>query len=132
MTYLDEVLNVFVEDVSSKLRMDFSLILQQESKKWLDTKRQSHDKLQDKAKTKSGSHQKNKQQEYRSEVWDVLYDLDTSLIDINLKDISVDSLKKLAELSKEQYLSDNEQLAIPLKSFNKVKAYWERQAELDN
>ena len=31
-----------------------------------------------------------------------------------------------------QYLSDNEQLAIPLKSFNKVKAYWERQAELDN
>lgn len=134
MTYLDEVLNVFVEDVSSKLRMDFSLILQQESKKWLDTKRQSHDKLQDKAKTKSGNHHsKPKQQESTIEVWDILSnDIDTEFIDINLKTLSVDSLKKLAELSKEQYLSDNEQLAIPLKSFNKVKAYWERQAELDN
>lgn len=134
MTYLDEVLDVFVQDVSSTLKMDLSLILQQESKKWLDTKKQSQNKLEDKSKTKSGDHHpKPKQKESTIEVWDISSnDIDTKFIDINLKKLSVDSLKKLAELSKERYLSDNEKLVIPLKSFNKVKAYWERQAELDN
>lgn len=134
MTYLDEVLDVFVQDVSSTLKMDLSLILQQESKKWLDTKKQSQNNLEDKSKTKSGDHHpKPKQKESTIEVWDILSnDIDTKFIDINLKNLSVDSLKKLAELSKERYLSDNEKLVIPLKSFNKVKAYWERQAELDN
>ena len=45
MTYLDEVLYIFVDDISAKLNMDLSWTLEQRSEKLLDTTSQYRDEL---------------------------------------------------------------------------------------
>ncbi|MDR9777876.1 hypothetical protein RJJ65_35675, partial [Rhizobium hidalgonense] len=59
MTYLDEVLNVFVDDVSSKLNIDLSWTLEQRSEKLLQSSQQYREELQGVLNTKSGGHNKN-------------------------------------------------------------------------
>lgn len=59
MTYLDEVLYIFVDDISAKLNMDLSWTLEQRSEKLLDTSSQYRDELQGVLTTKSGGHNQN-------------------------------------------------------------------------
>ncbi len=59
MTYLDEVLHIFVDDISTKLNIDLSWTLEQRSEKLLDASMQYRDELQSLLTTKSGSHNQN-------------------------------------------------------------------------
>ena len=59
MAYLDEVLHIFVDDISTKLNVDLSWTLEQRSEKLLDASLQYRDELQGILTTKSGGHNQN-------------------------------------------------------------------------
>ena len=115
MTYFDEVLHLFVEDVSSKLNIDLSWTLQQPREKLLETSMQYRDEL----KTKSGSHNHNpNNQKKMFEIQDVLNN--------NL----TPSYSEIKTAIAESYLQNNENLVVPLEHFEKAKAFWEHRAAL--
>lgn len=112
MTYLNEVLHVFADDVSSKLNMDLSSTLQQRSEKLLDTSMQYGDQLQG-VLQKSGGHNHN-------------LNLQSNLFELR----NIFPNKNLVQLAIKRYLQNNEKLVIPLQTFEKAKAFWAYQAEL--
>lgn len=173
MTYFDEVLCLFVDDVSLKLNIDLSWILQQGSKNLLDMSIQYCDELQDVSTTKSGGYSQNPNlskkmvevqdgvknkvnrtfinSDIKYEITEYLNNLkqqgvESSVLVDNLlvyknilmnfseiatsENVHYKSIKSIAQLAAELYLRNNEKLVVPLKSFEKAKAFWEHQAEL--
>ena len=59
MTYLEEILHSFVDDISTKLNVDLSWTLEQRSEKLLDASLQYRDELQGILTTKSGEYNQN-------------------------------------------------------------------------
>ena len=117
MTYFDEVLHLFVDDVSSKLNIDLSWTLQQPREKLLETSMQYQNEL----KTKSGGYNRNpNDQKNLFEIQDVLNN------NLNF----TPSYSEIKTAIAERYLQNNENLVIPLENFEKAKAFWEHRAAL--
>lgn len=97
MTYLDEVLHNFVDDISTKLNVDLSWTLEQRSEKLLDASLQYRDELQGVLTTKSGGHNQNpNRQGNLFEVRDVfINNLNEAIINTDKKYATADYLYNL-------------------------------------
>ena len=101
MTYLDEVLHIFVDDISTKLNLDLSCALEQRSEKLLDASMQYRDELQGLLTTKSGGHNQNpNRQGNLFEVRDVfINNLNEAIANTDKKYVTADYLYNLKKQS---------------------------------
>ena len=146
MTYLDEVLRIFVDDISSKLNTDLSWVLQQSSEKLKTVSRQYSGELTTALQTQLNRHNLNLPKKL-SEMQIISDTMNTALdyldytnyvIEFAKGNIPVNEMaqyetaKNLIQIATQRYLQNNEKLVIPLQEFEKIKAFWEYQAELGN
>lgn len=103
MTYLDEVLHIFVDDISTKLNVDLSWTLEQRSEKLLDASMQYRDELQEVLKTKSVGHNQNPNRQGN------LFEVRDAFIN-NLEEAITNSDKKYATAD---YLYELKQQGVP-------------------
>ena len=97
MTYLDEVLHSFVDDISTKLNVDLSWALEQRSEKLLAASMQYQDELQGVLKTQLDSHNLNFQKKL-VEIQDTLTkQVGQHLIDVGEKHIPADRILELKQ-----------------------------------
>ncbi|NWK53850.1 hypothetical protein HYG89_15155 [Acinetobacter sp. SwsAc5] len=118
MTYLDEVLYIFVDDISTKLNIDLSWILEQRSEKLQSTmSRQYSDELKGVFKTKLDRHNLNLQKKL-SDIQDVAINrLEQSIIDFGEKYIPVERLQEL----KQQGIDISDSLNTAINDIDNVK-----------
>lgn len=143
MTYLDEVIHVFVDDVSSKLNTDLSWVLQQPSEKLRIVPRQYSDELKTALQTQLDRHNLNLPKSLSEMVAS-----DTISKVVNYLDYSNDviefakgsiplnemaqyeTVKNLVQVAAQRYVQNNEKLVLSLQDFEKVKEFLEYQIEL--
>ena len=146
MTYLDEVIYIFVDDVSSKLNTDLSWALQQPSEKLRTLSRQYSDELKTTLQIQLDRHNLN----LPKNLFEIQTISETISTAVNYLDYSNDVIefaksnipvsemaqyeaaKNLIQIAAKRYLQNNEKLVLPLQAFEKIKAFWEYQAELGN